>query len=110
MVARADDSDILYIDTEAALANEAGNEAVGIAMDLITRVWWPTRSAFVFDPDKLATRLSRELPARGYTAELLRRRRCEVATFFTILPDGRWAPSPEYFSATDGKAERSGGS
>lgn len=24
-----------------------------------------------------------------------------VASFFTVLPDGRWAPSPEYFSASD---------
>ena len=55
---------------------------------------------FVFDEDALAARLASELPARGYTAEMLLRRRKKIASFFTVLPDGRWTPSPEYFSLT----------
>ena len=96
-----DERERLYIDTEKFTANEAGPKAVGIAMDLITRVWFPAKTAFVFDEDALAARLQAELPARGYTADMLRRNRAAVATFFTVLPDGRWAPSPEYLSASD---------
>jgi hypothetical protein len=90
-----------YIDTERFLANSASSEAAGIAMDLVLRMWWPTKTAFVFDEEALAASFGKELPARGYSAVLLRRRRSEIASFFTILPDGRWAPSPEYFSITD---------
>jgi hypothetical protein len=90
-----------YIDTERFLANSAGNEAVGIAMDLVLRVWWPTKTAFVFDEENLAASLAKELPARGYSVEILRRRRSEIASFFTILPDGRWVPSPEYFGIAE---------
>jgi hypothetical protein len=49
------------------------------------------------------------LPARGYTSELLRQHRNAIASFFTVLPDGRWVPSPEYFSVTDGNAEQTRG-
>lgn len=98
----------LYIDTARFLANKAGVEAAGIAMDLIGHLWWPTKTAFAFDEEALATKLDAELPARGYTADLLRRRREAVASFFTVLPDGRWVPSPEYFSLTDGNAEQQG--
>lgn len=90
-----------YIDTERFLKNSAGNEAIGIAMDLALRVWWPTKTAFVFDEEALAASLGKELPGRGYSVDLLRRQRSKIASFFTILPDGRWVPSPEYFSITD---------
>ena len=79
----------LWINTEAMLANRAGAEASGIAMDLIMRVWWPTKQPFTFDPKALAARFNAQVPR-------------EATTFFTVLPDGRWAPSPEYFSLTDG--------
>jgi hypothetical protein len=95
----------LYIDVKRFLANKAGAEAVGIAMDLIGLVWWPTKTAFVFDEEVLAAQLAALLPARGYTANMLRKRRKAVATFFTALPDGRWVPSPKFFSLTDGNAE-----
>jgi hypothetical protein len=98
----------LYIDVERFLANKVGPEAVGIAIDLITFVWWPTKTAFVFDENALAAGLAKEVPARGYTADLLRRQRSAIASFFTILPDGRWVPSPEYFSITDDHADRVG--
>ena len=71
----ADERERLYIDTEKFTANDAGPEAVGLAMDLITRVWFPAKTAFVFDEDALAARLQAELPARGYTADMLRRNR-----------------------------------
>lgn len=65
-----------------------------------------TKSAFDFDERLLADRLAGELPAHGYTEALLRRHRDAVASFFTILPDGRWVPSPEFFSITDANADR----
>jgi hypothetical protein len=63
---------------------------------------------WLFDEEASASRLAKELPAEGYTAELLRRQRNTIASFFTVLPDGRWVPSPEFFSVTDGNAERAG--
>jgi hypothetical protein len=36
------------------------------------------------------------------TAEKLESLRSEVSTFFTILDDGRWVPSPVFFSMVDG--------
>jgi hypothetical protein len=101
-----DQGEPLYLDVERFLANKANAEAAGVAMDLIAGVWWPLKTPFVFDEEALAARLARELPARGYTAEMLRRRRKRIASFFTVLPDGRWAPSPKYFSLTDGNRER----
>lgn len=98
----------LYINTARFLADGVGFEAAGIVMDLIGRVWWPAKSGFVFDEEALAARLAAELPGRGYTADVLRRHRAAVAAFFIVLPDGRWAPSPRYFSLTDGDTERRG--
>jgi hypothetical protein len=96
----------LYMDVERFLANKAGTEAVAIAMDLIGYIWLPTKIGFVFDEGALALRLATKLPARGYTSDMLRRNRESVSSFFTVLPDGRWVPSPEYFSLTDGNSER----
>ena len=70
-----DPGEPLYIGVERFLADRANAEAAGVAMDLIARVWWPLKTPFVFDEDALAARLASELPARGYTAEMLRRRR-----------------------------------
>lgn len=49
----------LFIDTQRFLSNKAGLEAVGIAMDLIGHVWWPTKCAFAFDEEAVAA------PSRG---------------------------------------------
>jgi hypothetical protein len=95
-----------WVDTERMLANKAGARAMGLAIDLIMTMWLPTRGAFRYDEQQLAEHFARVLPARGYTARKLRGYRKAVATFFTALPDGSWAPSPEYFSVTDGNAER----
>jgi hypothetical protein len=104
--ARKQPGECLYLDVGRFDANRAGLEAIGAAFDLVYRIWWPTKAAFVFDEEALAARLGKELPARGYTADLLRQHRSAIASFFTVLPDGRWAPSPEYFSLTDGNAEQ----
>jgi hypothetical protein len=103
-----DQDEALFINTRRFLSNTAGLEAIGVAMDLIGHVWWPTKTAFMFDEEALAARLAVELPARGYTADLLRKHRAAIASFFTVLPDERWAPSPEYFSLTDGNTEQRG--
>ena len=104
----ADRGESFYVNAERFLANEAGPEAVGVAMDLIGHIWWPTKSGFAFDEEALAARLAAALPARGYTADMLRRHRDAIASFFIVLPDGRWAPSPEYVSPTDGDTEQRG--
>jgi hypothetical protein len=92
----------IYIDTRAMLANKAGLEAVGIAMDLLTIVWWPTKAPFAFDAKALAAQLSELLPARGYSDDVILRNLSGLRTFFTELPDGRWAPSPQFFSLSNG--------
>jgi hypothetical protein len=97
----------LYVDVERLMADRSRNEAIGLAVDLIGVIWSPTKTAFVFDEEALAAQLAAKLPARGYTADLLRRNREAVASFFIALPDGRWVPSPEYFSLNDGNAEQS---
>lgn len=98
--------DPLWIDVKAMQANRAGFEAVGIAMDLISFIWWPTKEPFVFDAAALAARLGEQLPARGYSEKAIKRNLKGVKSFFTVLPDGRWAPSPKYFSLTDGNIDR----
>lgn len=94
--------DPIYVDSKAMLSNRVGLVAVGVAMDLIMLVWWPTKQPFTFNPEKMAARLHRELPARGYTAATPRRHQKAIRSFFTVLPDGRWAPSPKFFSLTGG--------
>jgi hypothetical protein len=96
------DGEPLYIDSQSMLANKSGMQAVGIAMDLVCLLWWPTKSPFVFEPKAIAECFHESLPARGYTEEILREHAQSAMTFFTVLPDGRWTPSPIYFSATDG--------
>ena len=103
---RDESGDSLYIDAHAMRANAAGFEAVGIAMDLISCVWWPTKQPFSYDPTRLAESLGKALPARGYTPDALERNAAEVESFFVVLPDGTWAPSPQYFSIANGNPGR----
>lgn len=92
----------LYIDARAMLENKTGMMAVGIAIDLIFCLWWPTKSPFPCDPKWLTEFFQEKLPARGYTEESFSHNMEGLRTFFTVLPDGRWAPSPVYFSLTNG--------
>lgn len=94
-----EEDDPLYFNMEAArpVAHEIGVEAYGLVMSLIFEIYWPLRQAFSYDPADLAERLT----ARGITEADLIRLRGKAARFFTVLPDGRWAPSPEFFSMTD---------
>ena len=86
-------------------SNSAGIEGVGIAMDLITLIWWPTKQPFEFDIKNLAIGLHERLPARGYTEEALARNADAIKSYFTVLADGRWAPNPMYFSLTNGNLD-----
>ena len=91
----------IHVDVDRFSENGADVEAVALAMDLVFFVWKPAKAAFFYDEEKLADRLIALLPGRGYTATTLRERKSEVATFFTVLSDGRWVPSPLYFGLTD---------
>jgi len=93
--------DFFYINTDAMAANEAGAEAIGMVIDLLVYVWYPSFRPIEFDPEALAKRLNAEVPARGYTAQMFKRRRKKIASFFVQLPDGKWAPSPRYFTFRD---------
>jgi len=95
--------DPLYINTGAfTTCNKGSLESVGLAMDLVTIIWWPTKDAFEFDPALLAERINHAAPGRKINAMKLRKLAEEARQFFTVLPDGRWAPSPEFFSVTTG--------
>lgn len=98
----AKEKEAFWINVDAFNRNKAGAEAGGVYMDLLVYVWRPTMEPFRFDPETLATRLNVVLPRREYTAEKLEALRPAIATFFVVLDDGRWAPSPEYLSMTDG--------
>jgi len=94
--------DPLYIDARAMIENAPGAEAVGIAMDLVALIWWPTKQPFEFDAEILAAQLDSLLPARGYSSETLARNREAIRSFFTELPNRMWVPNPVYFSVTNG--------
>jgi len=97
----------IYLNTEALLANKSGAEASGLAMDLLLIIYWPLKQAFIYDPENLAARMNVVAPGRGYSASKLKKLKKKASTFFTVLEDGRWAPSPIYFSLTDGNVDQS---
>ena len=85
----------LYVDTKSFGRKTRGvrPEALGIAMDLISLVWWPTKTAFAFDEEALAARFALELPARGYTPDMLRQNwKKKIAS--TAHPSRRCPPLP----------------
>ncbi len=104
-VTQQSDEQPLYINVEMFLGNRAGAEASGLAMDLLMLVYWPLKQAFVYDPETLSATINQAAPGRDYDADKLKKLRKKAASFFTELDDGRWAPSPIYFSLTDGNAE-----
>lgn len=92
----------LYLDVEAFQAiDDVSPAAAGLAMRLVTQVWFADRKGFLWQPEVLAGRLV----GKGITAESVAALKDEVERFFTILPDGRWVPSPHLFSMTDGNLD-----
>lgn len=73
----------------------------GLAMTLICGIWSPERQPFRYERDTILA----QLRARGdnlITAEEIERHEYEARRFFTVLDDGRWTPSPEFFSLNNG--------
>src|SRR3954469_22805153 len=96
--------DPLYINTGAFLTHKGSHESIGFAMDLVTIVWWPTKAAFEFDPATITDQINQVAPSRKLTAVKTRKLSAGAREFFTVLPDGRWAPNPAFFSVTGGSA------
>ncbi|RUL78228.1 hypothetical protein [Dyella choica] len=71
-------------------------------MDLVMIMWWPGKQPFEFNAKELVIHLNAQLPARGYSEDALMRNYEDIKSFFTVLPDGKWAPSPTYFSMSNG--------
>jgi hypothetical protein len=67
-------------------------------MSLLFEVWWPTKEPFVWD----SVALAKQLTAKGVTKDELEEHKEAASTFFFMMPDGGWAPSPEYFSMVNG--------
>jgi hypothetical protein len=97
-----DDEQALYLDVEAMRKVKCGDLAgKGLAMTLVFAIWEPSREPFAYDADAIYERLK----AAGHTGikrEDLENHREGAKRFFVELADGRWAPSPEFFSVTDG--------
>lgn len=93
-----DNEEAIWVNHEALRSNRVSLAALGTAMSLVFEVWWPTKKGFQWEPEQLATLIT----APDVTPQGLEELRDEVATFFTILDDGRWVPSPIYFSMVDG--------
>ncbi|WP_426026437.1 hypothetical protein [Brevundimonas sp. TSRC1-1] len=93
----------LYIDVEAMLRSAGGGDlaAKGLAMTLVFGVWEPGRQPFAYDPDQLFERLSAG-GHTGITRDELEQNKAGAQRYFVVLDDGRWVPSPEFFSVTDG--------
>jgi hypothetical protein len=91
---------LLHLDVQAFMSHNVSPVAGAVAMDLLLHVWWPTKEPFAFNSSTHAAFLNARAPGRKYTAEMLQSNHAEIASFFTELPDGRWAPSPKYVSMT----------
>ena len=87
---------VYRLNTKAVPESKAGAEGKRIALDMIGCIWGPSKNAFTFDPKILATQLAKELPERNYTEQIIRENAEDIKTFFTVLPDGKWVPSPQY--------------
>jgi hypothetical protein len=95
--------DRLWVDAEALLQVQATPADLGLAIRLAFEVWLPTKQAFHYDAPILLERLRHT--AGNLTIEQIEAAKEGASKLFTILSDGRWAPSPEFFSLTDGNED-----
>lgn len=91
----------LYLDTEALLRVKGNPAAHGLAMMLVFAIWSPERQPFVYDADAIFARLQ-AMGQTGIKRSDLDKHKKGAQRFFVVMDDGRWAPSPEFFSVTDG--------
>lgn len=91
----------LYIDVEAMLAVKGSAGGHGLAMTLVCGIWEPERQPLVYDAAAILARL-RAAGDTGTTAADMKKYENDAQRFFVVLDDGRWVPSPEFFSVTDG--------
>lgn len=80
------------------IAQEIGSEAFNLGLLLITEIWWPLGQPFAYDTASLAGKLAQF----GVVSSDLERVRSAASRLFSVLPDGRWEPSPELFKISDG--------
>ncbi len=94
--------DKIFIDVEklAALANDP--VAFAFIFDIIMAIWWPAKEPIVVDAEQIVNQLKLRFPGRGYTLKKFEEAKPGILNFFTVLPDGRWVPDPEFFSLTGG--------
>lgn len=97
---RTVDDNMLYIDIDK-LQETLEKTKTALGFDLVICVWSPGKQPFIYDPVRLAAHLASAVPGRKYTAKFLAKHRDDAALFFTVLPDGRWAPRPDLFSISD---------
>jgi hypothetical protein len=84
---------------QAAMRATKDVRATAIAMELLARHAPEGVGAFDFDSAAIAAMCSRD--REKLNAADIAGMREDLLQFFTVLPDGRWAPSPAIFVAND---------
>lgn len=92
----------IYISTEAMIANRVHPIALAAAMDILYLIWWPTKEPFDFNAKNIADIINKAHSNNEFNEKLIKKHKKQIQSFYTVLPDGRWAPSPVYFSMTNG--------
>ncbi|GAC1511701.1 MAG: hypothetical protein NVS1B6_18130 [Steroidobacteraceae bacterium] len=88
----------IYIDTHEMRKRSRGIglETLGVVPALLA---YGNGQPFAWDEVAISAFLTREVPVDPMTPDRLRAMRPGLLRFFAELPDGRWAPSNEVFSA-----------
>jgi hypothetical protein len=94
------DSDCIYIDLEAVHRECGGPVSLAfiLALDILCVSW--CRDYLPFDYDQAVTKVDDVFTGRAPSAARDPAMRPSVVRFFTQLADGRYVPSPAFFSLT----------
>ena len=101
-----DNQGVVWINTEIMqerMHSMSSMTARGLAVIVFMHFTAGGRHAFTFDPEAIARAASNK--AQTVTAAEVLSHRADLQKLFVVLPDGRWAASPEIFSVTDPMGE-----
>lgn len=88
-----------------ARAEDVNSEGFMLGMLLLTGVYYPAKIPFEWNSEDLSRRIKAAFPGRDFTPEKIESLRGSAALLFEILEDGRWVPSPKYFSVNNGNID-----
>jgi hypothetical protein len=93
----------INVDEMRARSKRVRPKVIGIVMELLG---YGGFGPFVWEPVTIARWLTKQSGGEVISATRLRGMANDLHLFFTELPDGRWVPSHEVFSAIDGNPGR----